>query len=563
MKPVRRTAKVHVLRCSAAAALLVAMAGFQRPALAATYYVRIDGGTAAQCTGLVDTPYPGHGRSGGCAWNSPMAALPPTADNQPNKPHIAGGDTLIIEPGSYRIGFSAEARSAYGSTVCDANYSYDCVPQPVPSGPDPQHPTIIKGASCTAKPELWGTQGASHVLSLDGASNVVLACLELTDHSPCILFYQPDARQACDRRWGGDVGTWASTGLHAQDSGNVTLSDLAIHGFAQSGVNAGRLHDWKVRRVMIRANGWAGWDGDLGGNDHSSANSGELTFDRLAVAWNGCAEAYPSDAIINCWGQNEGGYGDGFAEAWTGGKWVFTRADIHDNTQDGLDLLYNNGTGSTMVVQSRFSGNAGNQVKISGPSSILNSIVVGNCMWTTQKAGTRMLGAMQEADDCRALGSAIEVDFPLSHQLATIAFNTITGQGDGLVDAAQAGSGNKVVLANNVLDGRHSDKRGDEPTFGYYGGDEHAVPVTWVGNLVHGVRHGQCPGDSICKDPKLRGPSFAAYDPTLEPGSPAIAAASPQVTVGTDFHGQQRPARPSIGAVEHSPPSPGQSDRPR
>lgn len=538
-----------------AAALILSAAALARPTLAATYYVRIDGGTAAQCTGLADASYPGQGKNQPCAWRSPMDALPPRADNQPNKPRILGGDTLIIAPGSYMIGYSAQAREAYGSNVCDANYSYDCVPQAVPSGPDPEHTTVIKGASCAAKPELWGTQGASHVLSLDGSSNVRLECLELTDHSPCILFYKPDARFACNRSWGADVGTWASTGLHAQDSGRVTLRDLNIHGLASNGINAGRLHDWTVQRLTIRANGWSGWDGDLGGNDHSSTDSGKLVFDQLTVSWNGCAEKYPATTIINCWGQEEGGYGDGFGEAWTGGDWVFTRADIHDNTQDGLDLLYSNGTGSTKVVRSRFFGNAGNQVKISGPSTILNSIVVGNCMWTEQKTGTTMLGEMQAADDCRALGNAIEVDFPLSNQLATVAFNTITGQGDGLVDASQTGRGNKVVLANNILDGRRSDKRGDEATFGFYGGDDNMVRADWMGNLVHGIRHGACPGDSICADPMLSDPSFASYDPSPEPESPAIAAASSKVSIETDFLGNPRPARASIGAMERSAPS--------
>jgi hypothetical protein len=205
------------------------------------------------------------------------------------------------------------------------------------------------------------------------------------------------------------------------------------------------------------------------------------------------------------------------------------------------------------VAQSRFYGNAGNQVKISGPSAIVNSIIVGNCMWTLQKAGTTMLGAIQSADDCRAMGNAVEVDFPLSNQVATLAFNTITGQGDGLVDASQTVKGNnKVVLANNLLDGRRSDKRGDESTFGYYGGDENAVPVSWIGNLVHDTRHGACPGDSVCGDPMLRDPAFAGYDPELRPGSPAIAAASSKVSIDTDFRGKSRPGRASIGAVEYS-----------
>ena len=63
--------------------------------LATTYYVRTDGGSPAQCTGLADAPYPGSGTAQSCAWDHPFRALPPDgtpriacADNQ----RVAAGD---------------------------------------------------------------------------------------------------------------------------------------------------------------------------------------------------------------------------------------------------------------------------------------------------------------------------------------------------------------------------------------------------------------------------------------------------------------------------------------
>ena len=37
-------------------------------ACAATYYVRTDGGSATQCNGLADAPYPGSGTGQNCWW---------------------------------------------------------------------------------------------------------------------------------------------------------------------------------------------------------------------------------------------------------------------------------------------------------------------------------------------------------------------------------------------------------------------------------------------------------------------------------------------------------------
>jgi hypothetical protein len=58
---------------------------------AATYYVRTDGGTAQECNGTVDAPYPGSGTDQPCAWAHPFWVL----ENNGNW-RINGGDTLII-----------------------------------------------------------------------------------------------------------------------------------------------------------------------------------------------------------------------------------------------------------------------------------------------------------------------------------------------------------------------------------------------------------------------------------------------------------------------------------
>src|SRR5574342_552019 len=98
-------------------------------ALAATFYVRTDGGSDQQCTGTVDAAYPGSGTGQPCAWDHPFRALPPDGT-----PRIVG-----------------------------AQWS----------------------SGCRVAPELWGTERADFIVDLTGSSNVEIRCLEITDHSGC------------------------------------------------------------------------------------------------------------------------------------------------------------------------------------------------------------------------------------------------------------------------------------------------------------------------------------------------------------------------------------------
>ena len=167
---------LHVLAAAALMGLLTASARAQ----GSTYYVRSDGGSSTQCTGLVDAAYAGSGTGQPCAWDHPFRALPPGGT-----PRISGGDTLIVGPGSYMMGYGAP-----GADDCFADGAFDCYMPPIPGGPDPAHPTRLVGAGwdtgCANPPELWGTQRANLIVNLTDASNVQVACLEITDHSGCV-----------------------------------------------------------------------------------------------------------------------------------------------------------------------------------------------------------------------------------------------------------------------------------------------------------------------------------------------------------------------------------------
>ncbi len=396
------------------------------PAGAATYYVRTDGGSPTQCDGRHDAAYSTNARHA-CAWRHPFDALPPGGPAR-----IAGGDTLIVAAGSYPMGFGAPDAQ---SDKCREDWPWDCHMTPIPSGPSPDKPTRILGAGwdkgCASPPELWGTERAETVIDLRGSSNVRLACFEITDHSSCVEFHA--GKHEVDRceRDKQPYGPWAAVGLSAADSGNVSLSDLNIHGLAHDGVRAGRLHDWTVERVHIVANGWSGWNGDI---DDRSSNTGHMIFRDVQIAWNGCGEKYPSKQPFGCWGQEEGGYGDGLGTGETSGDWLFERVRADHNTQDGLDLLHARSDAKITFMQVHAEANAGNQLKASGSVDVEKSVLIGTC------AALSGSGNMESADLCRAEGNALSLH-PSESASVKIIGNQISGEGDCLIDMECGGGG--------------------------------------------------------------------------------------------------------------------------
>lgn len=514
---------------------------------ASTYYVRPDGGSAEQCTGLADAAYPGSGSGQPCAWDHPFRALPPGGALR-----IAGGDTLIISDGSYRLGHGAP-----GADACDAAYPWDCYMPPLPAGPDAAHPTRLLGAGwdagCSHPPELWGAERAGLLLNLDGASHVEVACLEITDHSGCVEFHA-DPALACERD-AYPYGDWAATGLHAADAAGVTLRYLDIHGLASAGVRAGRLADWTVEHVRLAGNGWIGWEGDIEGDD---ANSGTLRFRHWIVEWNGCAETFPGGEPAGCWDENVGGYGDGVGTGATGGDWLIEDSAFLHNTSDGLDLLYHSQGGRVVLDRVRAEGNAGNQVKIAGEATLTNSLLVGNCAFFDGQPFTYHVEA------CRALGNTLELAYTGGEQNILVN-STLYGQGDGLVAAGprqpgQCDGSESLGAWNNVFLGDADYFDPGDVTFLFYQEGCGSLVLDSDHNIVDRAKNVECGaagdyvvsgGHDLCQDPLLAGPlGGAAYGLELTAASPAIDAGTPAGAPSVDFEGLPRDAAPDMGAYE-------------
>jgi hypothetical protein len=522
------------------------------PLSAATYHVRPDGGSALQCDGLSDAPYPGGGENQACAWAHPFWALFP---GDPPIWRIQGGDTLIIHPGSYPMGFGAP-----NSEWCYAEGAFDCHLPPLPSGPDADHPTRLLGAGwdqgCAHPPELWGTQRPWQVISLAGTSHAQIRCLDITDHDSCIESYLSDPAVSC-RRDVYPYGDWADYGIYAADSTDVLLKDLDIHGLAHGGIHAGRISDWTVEDVRIAANGWVGWDGDIDGGD---GNSGTLVFRRWTVEWNGCGETYPDRQPHHCWGQSAGGYGDGVGTNDTGGHWIIEDSIFRHNTSDGLDLLYLGSDQQETMAEVRrclAQGNAGNPIKVAGSARVENSVMIADCGFFDQKDF-----APHMTDHCRAGGNALALA-PHRGSVIDVVNCTITGQSDVLVEVECRGNCDgteQVSLYNNVFRGEADFLQPGDQTAFLWEDREGYTSGRIDYNVIAHVKFGgpECPfgAHDICAEPHFLNSDLAHFDGHLQTGSPAIDSGLPVGSLGLvpdlDLEGRPRPQGAGVdrGAYE-------------
>lgn len=498
---------------------------------ASTYYVRTDGGSPTQCNGTVNAAYSGNILNRSCAWANPLWVFPPNIDggDPANKPLIAGGDTLIIGQGSYQMGMPLNLGNW---SSCNANWPYDCHAQPVPSG-TAASPTRIMGAnyancsSGTSAPQLWGSGGSGSVLNLTGSSNVLIECLEITDHSNCIQ-NQADAAVKCVAG-----GLWAANGITDTDgkadnipSTNVMLQDVNIHGMAKYGVLAGNISGWTVNHVKVNANAFGGWSTDL--SPAFSVSSGTNTFTNVEIAWNGCAENYPASTIWGCWGQQTGGYGDGFGSSSSSdkGSWLFQDVSVHDNTQDGLDFLHADPSAVITFDRVNAQRNAGNQLKTNGTATISNSIVNGYCasfVGVDDMQGNNSAGGGTSGDICRAQGDTIVVGQTPGFT-TTITNNTVISEGNDLVTVPSTGSGDKtskLILSNNILIGQPDWVKGDQKPQPladvWWWGDSTPVNTpTLTNNVIWNTKSG-----AGTVDPKLANETLAAFDATPTAATPA------------------------------------------
>jgi hypothetical protein len=509
------------------------------PLHAATYYVTPAGGVPPTCDGTTALPAP----AAHCSWSSPLIALPPPPYGGTSTLLIKGGDTLSIADGSYMIGIGAP-----GTGGCNTGNAQGCTLAPLPSGPDPAHPTrIIGDVSNRDAVELWGTQRAYSLINIAGTANVEIGGMQLTDHSSCIqnqcssgLCKGGSTQINMCQNTTYPYGPWAQNGIVGSGGSNIVIHDMDIHGLGNEGMKVGAVTNMTMDNVHVYANGFGGVDMDTSnGVTNAAYNHGAMVFSHFETSYNGCGEMYPGNVVYGCWAQNVGGYGDGLATGHTSGNWSLLDSSCHNNVQDGCDLLYGDNTATLVVERSQFYGNAGNQLKWRGLTALIqDSLFVGNCFSTWSTSYASFLFNMDLGDVCRASGSAIALS-TVPNSAFTLDHDTITGGSGSLIELSQTGTdgggaNTSFTLTNSIVNGNNNQQwqlaatgGGNETVGGVY--DYNVSPPaveSYTHNVFYGVKGGQCPTGSLCVDPLFTNADITAFNPLLQPSSPAMGVGS-------------------------------------
>ncbi len=504
-----------------------------------TWYIRPDGGTrwsanrvstngpgglnystifTAQCDGKHDAPYPAVGTlnvlgvaSTGvnqpCAFNDYRYLwLDQTYAN--NAWVIAGGDTVILRGGPWRVG--EDLPGAAHSWCYGGQGSIQCVNPTIPAGTASQ-PTRILGenyASChtgdnngvggvadrSKMTQIFGGMAAYTPMNLAGAQHVVVSCLEITRHSQCSTAGGGNYSGRCTL----GVDDYDADGIEEDNqTSDVTLTDLWVHGHPGRGVKGAIGGVVTANRVTLGYNGGAGWDFD---NGQGSGNAGDTmppgatwNFLYSTIEWSGCNQEYPivhQFPAISCYGQQTGGYGDGVGSA--PGQWFNSNIDhstFRYNVQDGLDLGHEDGNQVNFlhVTNSTSYANGGGTFKWGwGFTDILfeNNLAKADCFRLNYPIGDAPYlnnsGKLSSGDMCRS-GDALSFNFN-NNSRALFANNTIVTYAPTTFDYKCVTLGTQqncaqtvFTLTNNIIRAYGDTLNGDED----YGG--HPSPGGYCG----------------------------------------------------------------------------------
>lgn len=371
--------------------------------------------------------------------------------------------------------------------TCDASISYGSISLAqaqygvttgltVPAG-TATDPTVIQGfGSGVHYAQIYA---ASNINTLVNASlsYMILKNLDLTDHDNCIHGgpIGPGVQTVNSDGYlyvcgGGSVSVnntvlWGGTGLYFINDlvhGGFNGMNNNINGNAPGGT-IGNIILWNTKIF-----GNPG-QGAIMGNSQAIDNvmTGTMYLLYSQVDFNGCGQRYPlqdtsdifkdiptqgfSTAVdnesnyYNCWGQDQGGYGDGYGFGPTGaapaGNWIMIGSSTSFNTQDGTDTLHGKSNGIFIILRCRFEGNGGEQLKPNGFITFVeNSIINGDC--------ARWVGASESSTTTGTGKSGCAVGFYIS---SVCNQNSGVCRADGDSMSFTLTQGSQVYLYNNTV----------------------------------------------------------------------------------------------------------------
>ena len=588
--------------------LILALLFVCSQARATTYFIRHNGGTNVQCTGTTNAAYPGSGTGVACAYNHPFQMVSFSG----TWIALTAGDTVqFADPPSNTTPYYMGEQNGGLGTDWSAFISTCPVPnQAFPAGSScflpvpPDNTTWIgqnagnchtAGHTGLVTPTiLSGINGVFAVMDVQGTTGVSLSCIEMT---------QPDN---CSRSGVGSGGGCSNSAnfistaglileyLTAQGPRNLTMTDIAVDGTAVDGILGSHLNTMSGdvitgSDIYLIGNGHAGWNSDGSGCGTSCESIGTMNLSHLDVEGNGCVLLKPFDVSHSlpggflgngsnsfdlCFGQNTGGYGDGFVLIAAGAFTVNIDHSIFKyNTQDGFDGLHiSDDTTSpiTNISTSWSEGNAGAAFKfgvgVSVTDNIINNVGIGNCRILTNSAAfpDNPPGwiTLDFGDSCRAAGD--QWSFQLSNgSILKLENNSMAGYGTTMLELGcgfffpTCGSnGASVIETNDAHVGYPDAGNAGRLASGWNLEGGTPIPVadhnSWF-NMDSGCPDDALSGETnwVCPDPLWVGESNVdALNPNLTGSSPLIGAGITISGITTDYNGNARPNPPAIGAFE-------------
>lgn len=469
------------------------------------------------------------------------------------------GDTLVVGPGQWAVGYDAPPGSCSG-TGCGAGWTWcdggqgGCQNPPIPAGTAAQHTRILAACALTNNctqanmTQLYGRYGIGTPLDLSGAQFVDVIGFEITRHSNCIWFGVPTVPSGCSNQNPG--ADFDSDGIHTNNqTHDVLLQDMWIHGHTGRGIK-GPIGAGPVtcERCDIAYNGAAGWDFDDGNATPIPAGAVWNFLDSV-IEFSGCNQDYPNQGqAISCYGQSNGGYGDGVGTpAGTGLNVNVNNSIFRNNTQDGIDLghIDTGGPYTIAIINSQAYGNNGGQFKWGGQVKSVdfeNNMAIANCLrMSAPLTGQPATYNANLGDFCRA-EDGVSFNFIQGTQVI-FKHNTIVGYAPTLFDmqcwAVAPSTCNTASLdfENNIVLGY--DNPGTYNLGGKVGGpggffvSSGALPPpilknnTWYG--VHGY---VCAATETCASPQFVNQPVFTKESDLDNFNIALASGSPSIGQG-------------------------------
>jgi Putative Ig domain len=589
---------------SATTSIAVTAKTAQQTGPGTTWYIRSDGGTNTQCTGKTNAAYPGSGSGQACAFNHPYQML----DSSGNWSSFASGDTIQFadSASASHTYYMGEQNSGVGTdwsaqiSLCakGANNGTGCILPAPPSGTASQHTRILgqNAGSCHDSAHthlvnptvLSGIDNAFAVLDTRGTNYVDISCIEVTQPDTCTTIQGSGQCSSTSNyvHYGGIILNY----MTEQGPSNLTLQDVAVVGVAGSGILGSHLNKassdvFSATDVYVIGNGQAGWNGDGGGCNTSCETVGTMNLSHVMIDWNGCVAVKPYDMtkpdtqnkFNYCYGQESGGYGDGFVQVAAGNMTLnVDHSFFRWNTQDGFDSLHLSDdikTSPAIHISTSWSeGNAGQTFKLGAgsASSAINNVSISNCrvLATASNFPLNPSGwALDNGDTCRAAGDhwAFQLN---NNTVITLENNTSVGYGTTMYDVECAAlapncaaNGATFIFKNNISKGYPDPGDDNRLASGIYlgAGNVLANSGSVIDHNLWSTMNTGCPDSSVpgtekiytCGDPDLVGESnINAINPNITSSSPAINSGIAISGITTDYNGNTRANPPAIGAME-------------